>query len=159
MNTYLVLFTRIFVDESRLVDGILSFFRRERNWTNHFGTRTLGCLDNRLRGLINNLVIVSTNLDSNASLVFLFLSLFSHKLWKKERKGGTVTRPSLNYLIILVAIPAPTVRPPSRIAKDIFSSRATGWMSFTVTFTVSPGITISVPSGRVTSPVTSVVLM
>ena len=53
--------------------------------------------------------------------------------------------------------PAPTVRPPSRIAKRIVSSIAIGAISVTVIFTLSPGITISVPSGSCTEPVTSVV--
>ena len=62
-----------------------------------------------------------------------------------------------NYLMILVTRPAPTVRPPSRIANRRPSSMATGWISFTTISVLSPGITISVPSGNVTTPVTSVV--
>ena len=53
--------------------------------------------------------------------------------------------------------PAPTVRPPSRMAKRSPSSMAIGAISVTTIDTLSPGITISVPSGRSTSPVTSVV--
>ena len=34
---------------------------------------------------------------------------------------------------------------------------AIGWISATVIVVLSPGMTISVPSGRVTTPVTSVV--
>jgi len=63
----------------------------------------------------------------------------------------------VNYSIILVTVPAPTVLPPSRIAKRIFSSIATGTIICTSILTLSPGITISTPSGRVMSPVTSVV--
>ena len=37
------------------------------------------------------------------------------------------------------------------------SSMATGWISFTEMSVLSPGMTISVPSGNVTTPVTSVV--
>lgn len=61
------------------------------------------------------------------------------------------------YLLILVTWPAPTVRPPSRMANFRPSSMATGWMSSTFISVLSPGMTISVPSGRVTTPVTSVV--
>ena len=61
------------------------------------------------------------------------------------------------YLIIFVTTPAPTVLPPSRIAKRIFSSIATGIIRLILRLIVSPGITISVPSGSSTSPVTSVV--
>src|SRR5690606_1548703 len=41
--------------------------------------------------------------------------------------------------------PAPTVRPPSRMAKRICDSSATGVMSSTSTVTLSPGITIFTP--------------
>src|SRR5690606_22840133 len=58
---------------------------------------------------------------------------------------------------ILVMTPAPTVRPPSRTAKRRPSSSAMGVISSTVMVTLSPGITISVPSGSCTAPVTSVV--
>src|SRR6266498_3180108 len=61
------------------------------------------------------------------------------------------------YLRILMTRPAPTVRPPSRIANRKPSAIATGWISRTVISVLSPGIAISVPSGSVTSPVTSVV--
>ena len=62
------------------------------------------------------------------------------------------------YLIILVTTPAPTVLPPSLMAKFKFSFIAIGVINLTVNFPSSPGITISVPDGNVTSPVTSVVL-
>ena len=62
------------------------------------------------------------------------------------------------YSIILVTTPAPTVRPPSLIAKFNFSLIAIGVINLTVNFASSPGMTISVPEGSSTSPVTSVVL-
>ena len=62
------------------------------------------------------------------------------------------------YLIILVTTPAPTVLPPSLIAKFNFSFIAIGVINLTLNFASSPGIIISVPDGNVTSPVTSVVL-
>jgi len=48
--------------------------------------------------------------------------------------------------------------PPSLIAKFNFSFIAIGVINLTVNLASSPGITISVPDGSVTSPVTSVVL-
>ena len=63
-----------------------------------------------------------------------------------------------NYSITSVTIPEPTVLPPSRIANFNPFSIAIGVISSIVIVTLSPGITISVPSGRATSPVTSVVL-
>ena len=62
-----------------------------------------------------------------------------------------------DYSTMLATMPAPTVRPPSRMAKRRRSSMAIGTISSTSTVTLSPGITISVPAGSVTMPVTSVV--
>jgi len=61
------------------------------------------------------------------------------------------------YSMMDVTTPAPTVRPPSRMAKRRPSSIAIGAIRFTTIVMLSPGITISVPSGRSTVPVTSVV--
>ena len=51
-----------------------------------------------------------------------------------------------------VTAPAPTVRPPSRMAKRLPSSRATGVMSSTSMLMLSPGMIISTPSGRMQRP-------
>src|SRR6266581_7680178 len=56
-------------------------------------------------------------------------------------------------------VPEPTVRPPSRIAKRDPFSIATGTISSPVIDVLSPGMTISTPSGRWSVPVTSVVRM
>jgi hypothetical protein len=64
---------------------------------------------------------------------------------------ASVTEPkklgSTDYSTILATTPAPTVRPPSRIAKRRPSSMAIGLIRVTTIFTLSPGITISTPSG------------
>ena len=65
--------------------------------------------------------------------------------------------PDARYSMIFETTPAPTVRPPSRMAKRSFSSMAIGEISVTSNFRLSPGITISVPEGSATVPVTSVV--
>jgi len=71
---------------------------------------------------------------------------------------ATLGQPRLTfYSIILATTPAPTVRPPSRIANRRPSSMAIGAIKFTFIFTLSPGITISVPSGNSIVPVMSVV--
>ena len=74
----------------------------------------------------------------------------------RQGPGGEPPGPG-DHLRILATTPAPTVRPPSRIAKRRPSSIATGLISDTFIFTLSPGITISVPSGSSTDPVMSVV--
>jgi len=61
------------------------------------------------------------------------------------------------YFSILPTTPAPTVLPPSRMANRSPSSIAMGVMSSTFILMLSPGMTISTPSGRVIIPVTSVV--
>src|SRR5687767_10709949 len=66
---------------------------------------------------------------------------------------------SASYAMISVIVPAPTVRPPSRMAKREPFSIATGVISSPVMSVLSPGITISTPSGRWSEPVTSVVRM
>ena len=65
---------------------------------------------------------------------------------------------SYNYSMIVATRPDPTVRPPSRIANVRPCSIAIGWMSSIVISTLSPGMHLSVPSGRLQTPVTSVVL-
>ena len=62
-----------------------------------------------------------------------------------------------NYSSMSITTPEPTVRPPSRIAKRRPFSIAMGVISSTFMSTLSPGMHISVPSGRVMTPVTSVV--
>ena len=63
-----------------------------------------------------------------------------------------------NYSITVATRPDPTVRPPSRIAKVRPWLIAIGWISSIVISMLSPGMHISVPSGRLQTPVTSVVL-
>ncbi len=76
---------------------------------------------------------------------------------KKRPQFRAPLRSIFDYSVIFATTPAPTVRPPSRMAKRSFSSMAIGVISSTSTVTLSPGITISVPAGSVTTPVTSVV--
>ena len=63
-----------------------------------------------------------------------------------------------DYSIIVATLPEPTVLPPSRIANVRPWLIAIGWMSSIVISTLSPGMHISVPAGRLHTPVTSVVL-
>ena len=65
--------------------------------------------------------------------------------------------PTTFYCTISAIVPAPTVCPPSRMAKRKPFSIATGVISSITRLTLSPGITISVPAGNSATPVTSVV--
>ena len=116
---------------------------------------------------VGQVILKASCLTSCINFKGFFISICSF-----GRSGGTRThnlrfwRPALyqlnyapkRYLTIFVTTPAPTVFPPSRIAKFKFSFIAIGVINLTVNFPSSPGITISVPDGKVTSPVTSVVL-
>ena len=66
-------------------------------------------------------------------------------------------QPGPFYSITFETTPAPTVWPPSRTANRRPSSIAIGCRSSAVMVMLSPGITISTPSGRYIVPVTSVV--
>jgi len=76
---------------------------------------------------------------------------------KGRRKIQSSPSPGLkpSYFTTSLTRPAPMVRPPSRMAKRCPFSIATGAISSISTETLSPGITISTPWGRVTVPVTS----
>jgi hypothetical protein len=72
--------------------------------------------------------------------------------------GSSVSfRRARRYSMMDATTPAPTVLPPSRMAKRNPSSIAIGAISSISIVTLSPGITISVPCGSCTIPVTSVV--
>ena len=62
-----------------------------------------------------------------------------------------------DYSMTLAITPEPTVRPPSRIAKRRPCSMAMGVIRVISMSRLSPGITISTPSGSLMLPVTSVV--
>ncbi len=102
-------------------------------------------LDDLGRGLIEDLVIVCLEPDAD------FLG-----------HGGSAVPLLLlrrSYLSIEVTAPAPTVRPPSRMAKRMPSSTAIGVISSMPISMLSPGMHISWPSGSSMVPVTSVVRM
>src|SRR5512147_464769 len=103
---------------------------------NYFGTGALSGLNNALGRLVEHTMIISLKADS----YFLL-------------------RHCSTYSMILVITPAPTVRPPSRMANLEPCSSATGTISSTVRLTLSPGMTISTPLGSVMLPVTSIVRM
>ena len=108
---------------------------------------------------------------------FLFFSRKKRKNRKKsKRKKGGCKKPTgprrwrgpvgyasaclryaSAYSMMLVTTPEPTVRPPSRMAKRSPCSMAMGVISLIVMRMLSPGMTISTPSGSSIVPVTSVV--
>ena len=99
-------------------------------------------------------------LGSHATLpTFYFSNNIPQVLFRFSFDDSNLRDGNLFYSMILVTTPAPTVRPPSRMANFEPCSNATGTMSSTVRFTLSPGITISTPCGNSMLPVTSIVRM
>src|SRR5207249_6245486 len=132
-----VLFRSVLVLVRRANHRVPVLLSRERHRAADLGLGADDRLDDLLRRLVDDLVVVG--LEPYADLLAC----------------GHETL--LSYLMILTTRPAPTVRPPSRMAKRRPSSMAMGWMSSTFMEVLSPGMIISVASGRVMWPVTSVV--
>src|SRR5690606_21708202 len=126
----------------------------------------LSRFDDALGRLVQDTVLIGFQPDAEFLLGHVFSSDFvlasrSHLegLTDTTRSGCNLPAPRVTYSRISVMTPAPTVRPPSRMANLEPRSRATGVMSSTIRLTLSPGMTISTPSGRVMVPVTSMVRM
>src|SRR5437660_2355497 len=106
--------------------------RRQRHRAADHRARALGGVDDLERRLVDQPVVERFQPDTDALALHF-------------------------YSMIFATTPAPTVLPPSRMAKRSPCSIAIGVISVTTIFTLSPGITISVPLGSSTDPVTSVV--
>src|SRR4051812_36802833 len=104
----LELLARLLVDVRRAEHGPALRLCRQRNGTTHLRARLLGGADDIRRRLIDDGVV--KRLEPN-SISSCHIAL------------------SVSYLRILVTTPAPTVRPPSLIAKRRPSSMAIGVMS------------------------------
>src|SRR3954471_11149494 len=180
VRPHLELLARLLVDVRRAVDGELLDARRQRNGPANESTRAPRRVGDVASGLVEHSMI--ERLQANADILRFHNLLTDCKEPaqkgepnKTDRTLAAPVRPNLvlkrraaricrsgrlralYYFVISATTPAPTVRPPSRMAKRRPWSIAIGAMSLTPRFTLSPGITISVPSGRTTSPVTSVV--
>ena len=140
MNAHLEVLAAVLVLVGTTDDREAVLLGGKRNRTTQGGLRTLDRLDDLLRRLIDDLVVERLQADTNTL-----------------GPGSDFPVRIGRHLMILVTRPAPTVRPPSRIANRWPSSIAIGVISSTDISVLSPGITISVPAGNVTLPVTSVV--
>src|ERR1700676_835630 len=138
VRAHLELLARVLVDERPAHDRVLVDGGGQRNRSGHAGARPGGGLDDLRGGLIQDPVVVCLQADAN---------LLCHELGEPVPCG--LGEP---YFSMLVTAPAPTVRPPSRMAKRIPSSTAMGVISSMPISTLSPGMHISWPSGRVMVP-------
>src|SRR5688572_6161036 len=154
--------TRILVLEGRADHAVHVLLRGQRDRPGDGRAGALCGLHDLLRRRLDGGVVVGLEPDpdlvlrNGCQLVGSF----------RRGKGGPLTTgpapvpavfSGFSYSTISVTTPEPTVRPPSRIAKRRPWSMAIGWISSIVIWTLSPGMTISVPSGRLATPVTSVV--
>ena len=141
MGSHFKLFSRFLVNVGRPQDSVERSLRRQRYRTRHDCTGRFHRLDDFLCRLIDQCMIVRFQFDAYL--------LSGHWYVPYLQKC---------YSMIFVTTPAPTVCPPSRIAKRRPSSIAIGEISSTAILSMlSPGMTISVPPGSVETPVTSVV--
>ena len=146
-NLHLIARGLVFVRRPEQVKSLL--FRRQRDWTTHQSAGSARGIHDLLCRLIDHSVI--KRLQSNSNL--LLSVLYSHIV-------NSLLEPCEGYhphSMTLATTPAPTVRPPSRMAKRRPSSIAIGAIRVALILTLSPGMTISTPSGNTHSPVTSVV--
>ena len=106
-------------------------------------------------------------IELNLCLILIYASSCSKKHYRLQIRCKSVAKSNfksfkplilLDYSMIVATRPEPTVRPPSLIANVRPCSIAIGWISSIVISMLSPGIHISVPAGKLQTPVTSVVL-
>ena len=98
--------------------------------------------------------------QSRAPVAWEPLPMLKHGRLSNKKNApdqGSVPDQHINYSMTLATTPEPTVRPPSRIAKRSPCSMAMGVIRVISMSMLSPGITISTPSGSLMLPVTSVV--
>ena len=155
MRTKFELFAALLIDVRRAVNSVDRLLCRKRNWSRDHTSRRLYRPDDLFSRLIDQVMIVRLELYANLLHVNYACLIILRMNKMKGRSLGE--RPDFNYFVILSTTPAPTVRPPSRIAKRRPSSMAIGVINSIDISMLSPGITISTPVGRVATPVTSVV--
>src|SRR4029077_19127512 len=174
VRAHLEVLAAVLVLVGRTDDAVDVFLRRQRHRAGNLRTSTRHRLDDLACRAVDDLMVVCLEPDADLLSRHGGFACPSLRRWpdirpallgslQSARWGAPAPWPSRPigavwcYLMILVTRPAPTVRPPSRMAKRRPSSMAIGWIMSTFIVVLSPGMTISVPSGRVTTPVTSFV--
>src|SRR5689334_18033449 len=140
VGAHLELLAALLVDVRRAVDSEFLDLGRQRNRAAHLGARALGGRHDLARRRIEDAVIKRLEPDPDVLAVH---GLLLHS------KGAQRAPPCSSYSVIETTTPAPTVLPPSRMAKRCFSSMAIGVISSTSIAALSPGMIISVPAGSV----------
>src|SRR5579864_9178180 len=157
VRTNLKLLARLFVHVRRTQHAILVFHRGQGNRSRDLRARALRGLDDLTRGLIQDAIVVSLQANTDSFFSNHFELSLTLPAVREERTGGKQQAAHFCYCTISLMVPAPTVCPPSRMAKRKPFSIATGVINSITRLTLSPGITISVAAGNSATPVTSVV--
>src|SRR4051794_5340713 len=147
---------RVLVLEGGPDHAVDVLLRRQGHGAGDGGPGALRRVDDVLGRLVELLVVVALEPDPDLLLCRHVTSSGGLEIGARWCHRAPVLRSAPAYLITLVTAPAPTVRPPSRMAKRSPSSMAIGWISSIVMTALSPGMHISTPSWRATVPVTSV---
>ena len=103
--------------------------------------------------LSRDVIAVLTNATLKNYVISRHNSNPAHQMLRSHRSNKSYG----SYSKTSDTVPAPTVRPPSRIANRSPFSIAIGAINSISIATLSPGITISTPAGNAATPVTSVV--
>src|SRR5205823_14340015 len=141
VRAHLELLARGLVDEGAANHGERGDLGGKRDGAGSARVRTAGGVHDLVRRLVQHPVVIGLEPDPN---LLRQLPCPSPYL-------------CVGYLTTSVTTPAPTVLPPSRMANRSAGSMPIGSPRVMSITTLSPGITISTPSGSLTSPVTSVV--
>src|ERR1700685_2923414 len=184
VRAYLKLLPRLLIHVRRTQHAVLVLHGGQGNRPGNLRARALGRIHNLARRLIQNAIVVSLQPYANSFFSnHSFTLSASRPSGKKYLAAGSKPRIGFSfeprasskrerfcfllaarssglatpYCTISAIVPAPTVCPPSRMAKRKPFSMATGVISSITRLTLSPGITISVPAGSSATPVTSVV--
>src|SRR5271156_671990 len=153
---------RFFVDVRRTQHAILVLHRGQGNRTRNLCSGSLCRIYNLARRSVQHPIVIgfqpdAYSLSNHRYSIFLRAEDFFPSPLTLYAPQGAFRRARSCYWMMSVMVPAPTVRPPSRIANLRPFSIATGVCSSISSEMLSPGITISVPSGSFADPVTSVV--
>src|SRR5205085_10177725 len=130
VDPHLEVLAGVLVDVGRPDHAVAVDLGRERDGAPHTGLGAHDRLDDLLRRLVDDLVIVGLEPDPDL-LAFGVRHLPALPLLSGGPRGAEP--PEAAYLTILITRPAPTVRPPSRMAKRRPSATAIGLMSSTGT--------------------------
>src|SRR5436305_9803734 len=117
VDAHLEVLARVLVDVRRAHHAESPDLRRQRHRTPHLRLRAHDRLDDLLRRLVDDLVVVGLEPDPD----LLTLRVCHAACLSGSRLG---LRTWVDYLTILVTTPEPTVRPPSRMANRRPSSMA-----------------------------------